>query len=123
MCALYLGKFEDKREIAGSAIVGFNTMEYHLVQQCMGGGSRLFGGRIHLLSKWKKIVWVNCYHGNQMVLNIHTGGKKEDVSCDKAELGNDSRSTSFNWWDCWGGLVKVKFWGGKEGTGVNNSIH
>ena len=122
MCATDPVLFEEKMELTGSATVGLNALDSHLVQQRMGSGIRIFGNRGHLIIKWQKYVWVHWYHCNQMVINIHAGVKAENGSDEKAGRGADSRSTSVNWWDFWRGLVKVKFWGIKEGTRVDNSI-
>ena len=51
MCAPDPGHFEEKRELAESATVGLDALDSHLVQQHMGSGNRLFGGRGHLLRK------------------------------------------------------------------------
>ena len=54
MCDLDSEIFADKREVVGSSTVGFDAAESHLVQQCIGSGSRLFGDRGHLFTKLQK---------------------------------------------------------------------
>ena len=55
MCDPYSGRFTQKREVTGSDTVEFDTVESHLVQKCMGSGSRLFGGRVHPFGKLQKV--------------------------------------------------------------------
>ena len=59
MCDLDSTRFAEKREVTGSATVGFNASDSHLVQQYMGSRSRLFGGRGHLFGKRKKVYEYN----------------------------------------------------------------
>ena len=56
MCNTDSGSFVEKREVAVSATVGFNMADYHLIQQCMGIRSRIFGVRGHLFVKLKIVV-------------------------------------------------------------------
>ena len=54
MCNPESERFAEKREVEGSATVGFDAADSHLVQQFMVSRSSLFGGRGHLFGKCKK---------------------------------------------------------------------
>ena len=56
MCNPDYGRFAKKREVAGSATVGFDAADSHLIKQFMGSGNSLFGGRGRLFGKLKKDI-------------------------------------------------------------------
>ena len=55
MCNPDSGHFADKRVVAGSATMGFDAADSHLIKQFMGSGSSLFGGRGRIFRKLKKV--------------------------------------------------------------------
>ena len=57
-----------------------------------------------------------------MVYKIRAGGEADNGSGEKAGRGAYGQSTYIIWWDSLRVLVKVKLWGIKEGTVVDDSI-
>ena len=55
MCNPESERFAEKREVEGSATVGFDVADSHLVQQLMVSGNSLFGGRVHIFGNFKKV--------------------------------------------------------------------
>ena len=75
MCDPDSGRFAEKRGVSGSATVVFDAAYSHLVQQLMGSGSRLFGGRGHLFGKLKKLYKSTAPTASRWFSRFMLGGK------------------------------------------------